>query len=108
MLDLTDFIGETVTKREVTFKGKTREFHFRELSSDEAESLFLNVDSDPKKNKGLRNRIISKVLVTESGEAAFTEKEAGKLPNELANQLNSVALEINGVGKKAEEEAKND
>jgi hypothetical protein len=108
MLDLSEFIGATSIEREVEFKGKKFTFHFRELSADEAETLFLSVDADPKKNKGLRNKIISKVLVTETGEPAFKPEEAGKLPNELANILNSIALEINGVGNKAAEEAKND
>jgi hypothetical protein len=108
MLDLTGFVDTTPIEREVTYKGKTKVFHFRELGADEAETLFLGVDSDPKKNKGLRNKIISQIVVTENGEKAFKVEDAGKLPNELANALNAVALEVNGVGKKAEEEAKND
>jgi hypothetical protein len=107
MLDLTDFIGSTFVERDIEFKGKTKKFHYRELSADEAESLFLGVDADPKKNKGLRNKILSQVIVTEAGEKALKPEEAGKLPNELANILNAIALEINGVGKKAEDEAKN-
>jgi hypothetical protein len=108
MLDLSDFIDTAPIAREVEFKGKKKTFHFRELGADEAEGLFLGVDADPKKNKGLRNRIISKIVVTEGGELAFKPEEAGKLPNELANLLNSIALELNGVGKAAAEEAKND
>lgn len=107
MLDLSDFIGTTVVEREVEFKGKKRTFYFRELSADEAEAIFLNADADPKKNKGLRNKIISKVVVNENGEQAFKPEEAGKLPNDLSNALNTIALDVNGMGKKAEDEAKN-
>lgn len=108
MLDLSDFIDTAPTQREITYKGKKKTFYFRELGADEAEALFLGVDSDPKKNKGLRNKIIAQIVVTESGEKAFKVEDAGKLPNELANALNAVALEVNGVGNKAAEEAKND
>lgn len=108
MLDLSDFIDTTPIAREVEFKGKTKTFHFRELGADEAETLFLGVDADPKKNKGIRNRIISKIVVTENGEMAFKPEEAGKIPNQLANELNRIALEVNGVGEKATEEEKND
>ena len=107
MLDLTGFVDLTPIARDVTYKGNTKTFYFRELGADEAETLFLGVDSDPKKNKGLRNKIISQIVVTESGEKALKPEEAGKLPNELANALNAVALEINGVGNKAAEQAKN-
>lgn len=107
MLDLTEFLGTPIVPRDVPYKGKTRTFHFLELCADDAEGVFLNAESDPKKNKGLRNKIIAKVVCDESGAAAMTPTEAGKLPNELSNALVSIALEINGLGKKADDEAKN-
>ena len=107
MLDLTEFLGDTIVNREVSYKGKTKTFRFRELTADEAEGIFLSVDADPKKNKGLRNRIVSKVVVDADGNQAFKEADVGKLPNELANELQKIALEVNGIGDKAEQEAKN-
>ena len=107
MLDLTEFLGDTIVDREVAYKGKTKVFRFRELTADEAEGIFLSVDSDPKKNKGLRNRIVAKVVVDADGNQAFKEADVGKLPNELANELQKIALEVNGIGEKAEQEAKN-
>lgn len=107
MLDLSDFIGETIVEREVTYKGKTKTFRFRELTADEAEGIFLGVDTDPKKNKGLRNKIVAKVVVDTDGNQALKEADVGKLPNGFANELQRIALEVNGIGEKAEGEAKN-
>jgi hypothetical protein len=108
LIDLSDFLGPSVVAQEVTHKGKTRTFHFKELSADEVESLFIGVDSDPKKNKGLRNRILAKTVCTEAGELAYSEAETGALPNDLANKLQSAALDVNGLSAKAAEEAKNE
>jgi hypothetical protein len=106
--ELADFVGPGVITREVEYKGKTRSFHFHELKADEAEALFLGMDTDPKKNKGLRNRILAATLCNEDGTPAITKDEAGKLPNDLANKLQTVALEVNGLAAKASEEAKNE
>jgi hypothetical protein len=108
MIDLTDFLGPNIVTRDIEYKGKTKTFHFRELSADAVENLFIGLDADPKKNKGLRNRIIAQGIVTEAAEVAFTEAEAGKLPNELANLLQAASFEVNGLGKKAEDDAKNE
>jgi hypothetical protein len=108
MIDLTDFIGPTIVARDIEYKGKTKTFHFRELSADAVEKLFLGLDSDPKKNKGLRNRIIAQGVATAEGDAAFTEAEAGQLPNELANLLQAASFDVNGLGKRGAEEAKNE
>ena len=106
--NLSDFIGPGVVARDVEYKGKTRTFHFRELRADEAEALFINVDKDPKKNKGLRNRVLAATLANEDGSAACTTEEAGKLPNELASLLQTAALDVNGLGAKADDDAKNE
>jgi hypothetical protein len=108
MIDLSDFLGPSLVARDIEYKGKTKTFHFRELSADAVEKLFLGLDSDPKKNKGLRNRIISQGVATADGEAAFTENEAGQLPNELANLLQAASFDVNGLGKKGAEDAKNE
>lgn len=106
--DLSDFIGSPIVTRDVEFKGKTRTFNFRELSAGEAEGLFLGIDADPKKNAGLRNRILQMALCDAAGAAVITEKDAAKLPNELANKLQAIVLEVNGIGKTAEGDAKKD
>lgn len=108
MIDLTDFIGPSIVARDIEYKGKTKTFHFRELSADSVEKLFIGLDADPKKNKGLRNRIIAQGVATEDGENAFTEAEAGALPNELANLLQAASFDVNGLGKKGSDESKND
>lgn len=104
--DLHDFIGESFIARDITFKDKTRTFHFKELLADEAEEFFGKIDKDAKKNKGLRNRLLALTLCDEKGKPAISEAEAGKLPNELANKLQDAALEVNGLNKTAQEEAK--
>jgi hypothetical protein len=104
--ELAEFIGEAFVSRDITFKGKTRSFNFRELSADQAEEFFGKVDKDQKKNKGLRNRLLALVVCDSKGEAALTEEQAGKLPNELANKLQDAALEVNGLNKTAEDAAK--
>ena len=105
--ELSEFIGASFVSREITFKDKTRTFHLRELSADEAEGFFSGVDAkDQKKNKGLRNRLLALAVCDANGKAALTEEQAGKLPNELANKLQDAALEVNGLNKAAEAEAK--
>lgn len=104
--DLAEFIGESFVARDITFKDKTRKFYFREMSADEAEEFFAKIDKDPKKNKGLRNRLIALVVCDDNGKPALSEDQAGKLPTELANKLQDAALEVNGLNKKAEDEAK--
>jgi hypothetical protein len=106
--ELAEFIGPTHQKKSITHKGSSRDFYFRELSADVAEELFGAVDKDPKKNKGLRNRILAKIVCNEDGSDALTEKEAGRLPIDLANKLQTAALEVNGLGAAAEEAAKNE
>lgn len=104
--DLVEFIGTTYVAKDIEFKGKTRTFHFKELSADAAEEFFSVVDKDAKKNKGLRNRLLALILCDENGNAALDEKQAGKLPNDLANKLQVAALEINGLNAAAQDAAK--
>jgi hypothetical protein len=49
--ELSEFIGESHVAREITFKNKTRTFHFRELNAGEAE--------DSPKRKRRNSRMIS-------------------------------------------------
>lgn len=105
--DLSDFIGDAFVSRDITFKGKTKTFYFRELLADEAEDFLGGIDAkDAKKNKGLRNRLLALVIADEKGKPALSVEHAGKLPNELANKLQDAALEVNGLNKSAQDEAK--
>jgi hypothetical protein len=106
--DLAEFIGTTFVDRDIEFKGKTRKFYFRQLMADEAEEFFSKIDKDPKKNKGLRNRLLSQIVCDEKGELTLKPEDAGKLPNELANKLQDAALEANGLNKAGQDAAKNE
>ena len=98
MIDLKDFIGETIVARDVERKGKTHTFHFAEISAEEAEELFIGVSqTDQKKNKGLRARIIATIVRNEDGSRAFKESEANKLPLWLAQKLQELSLEVNAL-----------
>lgn len=100
MIDLKDFIGETIVPQEVERKGKTHTFYIAEISAEEAEDLFLGISkTDEKKNKGLRARIIATVVRKEDGSRAFTEKEANALPLWLASKLQELAFKVNGLGE---------
>lgn len=102
-IDLTDFLGDVVVSREITHKGNTRTFHFRELSAGEAEDLFLGTAEDGKIKKGTRAKIIAAIWCDEAGEPAATAADVAKLPNSLAQKLQDIALEVN-QGEKAEVE----
>jgi hypothetical protein len=104
---LNELMGPNHVARTVTVGGKETTVYFRQLTADAAEEFFAQVDKDPKKNKGLRNKIIAKVVCDENGADSISEKEAGKLPNQVANELQKVALDVNGLSAKAQEEAKN-
>jgi hypothetical protein len=102
--ELNDLAGDVVVPRDVEHKGKTKTFFFRELSSETAENVFDIFDDSGKvskaKAKGMRNRIIAEVLCNEDGSAAVTEKEIAARPASLTEKLQSIALEVNGVGVK--------
>ncbi len=107
--NLKDFIGDTIHERDLTRGDKVLKIRVRELSANEIENLFIGVDAnDPKKNKGLRNRVIALSVVGEDDKPAFTDATAGALPNDTANQMQAIVFEVNGIGKKAEEPAKNE
>lgn len=112
--DLKEFIGDTVVTREVEFKGKKKEFHFLELGAGESEDFFLGIEKEKKKikddldkNRGLRSKVLEKILCTKDGKPAITAEEADAIPLKLANTLQEIALDVNGLTQKAQEEAKN-
>lgn len=98
MIDLKDFIGETIVPHDVERKGKTLTFYFAEISAEEAEDLFSGISqTDPKKNKGLRSRVIATIVRNKDGSRAFTSAEANTLPLWLANKLQEFALQVNSL-----------
>jgi hypothetical protein len=104
--ELSEAIGEMRIEREVTIGKTVKKLWFRQLSADDAEEFFGKVDKDPKKNKGLRNRLLAKIVCAADGSPALTEAEAGKLSNQAANALQRIALEVNGISDTAQDEAK--
>lgn len=102
---LQDF--NPIHKREVQFADKTLTFYFREQSADEAENFSQSITGDKKKDKGARNRYLAAVVCEEDGTLG-TAADFGKLPNGLANALQEIAMEINGLGEKAKADAKNE
>jgi hypothetical protein len=106
--ELSEAIGEMRVEREVMIGKTVKKVWFRELSADDAEEFFGKVDKDPKKNKGLRNRLLSKIVCAADGSPALSEAEAGRLSNQAANALQKIALEVNGLGESAQETAKNE
>lgn len=102
---LEHYCGGSVIPRELTYKGKTETFYFRDLGADEAEDFFSQFDAE-KKTKHLRSKIIAKILCTKDGGDAITEAEAGKLATAFATDLQAVCFEVNGIGDKAEADAK--
>lgn len=105
--ELQDFIGETIVAREIEHKGNSRTFHFRELTAHDTEELFLNPAVKNSTNKGLRAKIIAKIVCRPDGSAMFTKEEADTLPNSLATNLQEVCIDINGLNQKDEEAEKN-
>lgn len=98
-----------IATRSITVNGKEETFHIRELSADESASIFDVFDDaqklDKKRAKGLRNKIISTCIVDEEGNPIGDATAAGKIPVRLANQLQKIAMEVNGLGPNAVEDA---
>ena len=92
--------GDVKIERDVCVEGgENVTFVFRKLMAGEAETLFSGVKKDGT-NKGLRNRVIAAVVSvkSEEGEVACTVEDAKNITNELANKLQTIALEVNGLG----------
>lgn len=105
---LNDAVGSTVEAHDVEIAGKPVKVFFRQLMADEAEQFFLKVDkNDPKKNVGMRNQIIAKVVCDAEGLPCITPEEVGKLPNKVADALQDIALKVNTVKKDKPDEPKN-
>jgi len=95
-----NLVGETlIAARVIKYKGNEKEFHFRELNGDEAETAFGEVSKDDaSKNKGLRNRILAATWCDPDGNPIATAEEIGaQVPVGLANKLQQAALDVNGL-----------
>jgi hypothetical protein len=107
LYDLKEFIGEVIVSRDIEHKGKKQTFYFAEISSEEAEDLFLGISkTDEKKNRGLRSKIIASCVRDKEGAKAFTIEEANKLPLWLVAKLQDACLEVNGLTNEQKEETK--
>lgn len=108
-----DFEICTVVPRDVTVGDKTRSYGFKELSAGDAEDLFSPftiADEDKKREatKGLRDRIIAKVVRRSDG-SEFTPEQARNLRNPVANEFQRLAMEVNGLsGEEKKSKAAND
>ncbi len=92
--------GDIKVERQVSVEGgEPVTFVFRKLGAGEAESLFEGVKKDGR-NKGLRNRVIAAIVSAKSPdgeEIPCTAEDAKQITNELANELQTIALEVNGL-----------
>lgn len=104
--DLKEFIGPTIIEAEIEYKGKTRIFHFKELSVEQAQNLVgglrdVKGNIDPKKEKAFNNKVIASILCGSDG-SQITEADAKEVPFALSAKLVQTALEINGLREKKE------
>lgn len=108
-----DFEICQIIPRDVTFRDRKVSFGFKELSAGDAEDLFspFTIEDEDKKReamKGLRDRIIAKVVRRSDG-SEFTPEQARSLPNPVANEFQKLAMEVNGLsGEEKKSKAAND
>jgi len=108
LADLADFAGPSIVTREVSFRGKTKNYHFRDLPQADIEKLFLKApNATDDGGKGLRARILAAVMTDEQGNSLMTAEEAGQINNQLAKVLAKVAFDVNGLSPDSKEEAGN-
>lgn len=100
---VTPRLGPKFIQRDVpTDGGENIPLLFRKLGAAEAEKLFLGISKDnPSKNRGLRDKLIAASVFHPGDEGEdpipCSVKEAEELPNDFANALQDIALEINGI-----------
>jgi hypothetical protein len=99
-----------VATREIDVRGEKVTYQFRELSGEEAESIFDLSDADGnvsrEKQKAVRRRMIA-TTVTRADGSALTVEDLGKMRNVLVKALYDQAMEFNGLGDNAAAEVKN-
>lgn len=102
--DLADFLGPEIVAREITFKNKTRVFHFKVLGGLESESVFrAKRNDDGTSADGFRSQVIAAVLANEDGSNALTYDQAASLPNAFQNLLVDQCFDVNGLRTQADE-----
>ncbi|WP_440221830.1 hypothetical protein ACQQ2N_12095 [Dokdonella sp. MW10] len=92
-------LGEQSVTRDVEVEGGTSiKIRFRKLTAGAAEKLF-NDGGPAKKGKSLRARLIAATVSfpSEDGDVDCSEADANALPNDFANSLQNIALEVNGI-----------
>jgi hypothetical protein len=108
LVDLADFAGPAIVTREVTFRGKKKNYQFRDLPQADIEKLFLKApNATDDGGKGLRARVLAAVMADEQGNPVMTAEEAGQINNQLAKVLAVVAFDVNGLSPESKEEAGN-
>lgn len=95
-----DFYALATEQVDITLRGKTRTFTVKELSEEDASRVFDIQDRkgqrDPEKAKNVRAKIIAACVSDQYGQIDFDT--AKKMSNQLANKLQSAALDVNGFG----------
>lgn len=101
--NILDFIGATVTERDVKRQDRTLTFHFREMSALEGETLGIELRKLGDDVRGSRAKVIVQVVCDEDGAPLFTEEEANELPSSLSTELQKIAFDVNGLGTAEED-----
>jgi ribosomal protein L14 len=104
-----DEFAAVIVERTIKVHGKESKVFVQEISSEVAETLFDILGPDGKvdkaKSKGLRNRVIAACIVNRDGTPKGTEQEAAKIPVAKANELQRIAMQVNGFTPDAVETA---
>lgn len=105
MNDNNDFFAPETIDKAFTRNGNTKTFRIRELTGEEAESLFdingRDGKIDPAKSKGLNARIVACAVseVTDAGPQAITADTAKRLPAKLLRDLVQAFMDLNNLSE---------
>ena len=104
-----DEFSAVIVEKTLKIHGKETKVYVQEISSEVAEQLFDILGPDGKvdrtKSKGLRARVIAACIVNKDGTPKGSEKDAAAIPVAKANQLQNLAMEVNGFTPDAVERA---
>lgn len=109
-----DFYAPETVDKVFTRKGNSKTFRVRELTGEEAESLFdINGKDgkiDPVKSKGLNARIVALAVseVADSGPVAINVDQAKRLPAKLLRDLVQSFMDLNNLSEPAAEASDQD
>lgn len=106
---LSRYNGSRVATVTVEHDGQEFTVHMRVLSSGVAMRVLdargNNGKADPEKAKKMRDKFLASVLTNEEGTLKMTEAETTLIEVGLANKLEKLAIEVNGLNQKAAEDA---